>query len=66
MKKRFEKVIHASMSIRPIFVGRGRVISGRLANTFGSRFETNTKLFRGWRVIGPKSTPNEYLNTVVG
>ena len=52
------------MSIRSIFVGRGRVILGRLANTFGSRFETNTKLFRVWRVIGPKSTPNECLNKV--
>ena len=27
---------------------------------FGSRFGTNTKLFRG--VIGPISTPNDYLN----
>ena len=52
------------MSIRSIFVGRGRVILGRLANTFGSRFETNTKLFRVWRVVGPKSTPNECLNKV--
>ena len=53
-------------ALRHVFVGRGRVISDRLVNTFGSRFETNTKLFRGWRDIGPKSTPNEYLNTVDG
>ena len=44
------------------FVGRGRVISGRLANRFGNLFATNTKLLRG--VIGPESAPNEYLNTV--
>ena len=42
--------------------GRGRVISGRRANTFGSRFGTNTKLLRG--VFGPISTPNDYLSTV--
>ena len=46
----------------PIFGGRGRVISGRLANRFGSPFGTNTKLLRG--VIGSVSTPNDYLNTV--
>ena len=45
-----------------IFAGRGRVISGRLANRFGSLFATNTKLLLG--VIGPVSAPNEYLNTV--
>ena len=42
----------------PIFAKRGRVISGRLANRFGSRFGTNTKLLRG--VIGPVSTSNYY------
>ena len=31
--------------------GRGRIISGLLANWFGSRFGTNAKLLRG--VIGP-------------
>ena len=49
-------------SMGPIFAGRGRVISGRRANTFGSRFGTNTKLLRG--VFGPTSIPNDYLNTV--
>ena len=49
-------------SMRPIFAGRGRVISVRRANTFGSRFGTNTKLLRG--VFGPTSMPNDYLNTV--
>ena len=39
-----------------------RAISGRLANRFGSRFWKNPKLLRG--VIGPISTPNDYLNTV--
>ena len=47
----------------PIIARRGRVISGRLANRSGrSRFGTNTKLLCG--VIGPISTPNDYLNTV--
>ena len=32
-------------SMGPISAGRGRVISGRLANRFGRRFATNTKLF---------------------
>ena len=31
-------------SMGPISAGRGRVISGRLANRFGSRFATSTKL----------------------
>ena len=39
-----------------------RAILGRLANRFGSRFWKNPKLLRG--VIGPISTPNDYLNTV--
>ena len=39
-----------------------RAISGRLANRFGSRFWKNPKLLRG--VLGPISTPNDYLNTV--
>ena len=46
----------------PISAERGWVISGRLANRFGSRFGVNTKLLRG--VIEPISMPNEYLNTV--
>ena len=49
-------------SMRPISAGRGRVISGRLANRFGSRFGTNTKLLPG--VIGPISAPSDYLSTV--
>ena len=51
-------------SMGPISAGRGRVISGRLANRFGSRFNTNTKLLRG--VIGPISAPHDYRNTVFG
>ena len=31
----------------PIFAGRGRVISSRLANRLGSRFGTNATLLRG-------------------
>ena len=46
----------------PIFVRRGRVISGLLADRFGSWFGMNTKLLHG--VMGPISTPNGYLNTV--
>ena len=38
----------------PRFVGRGRVISGGLANQLGRRFGANTKLVRG--VIGTIST----------
>ena len=38
-------------SMGQFFAGRGRVISGHLANWFGNRFGTNTKLLRG--VIGP-------------
>ena len=49
-------------SMGPISAGRGRVISGRLANRFGSRFGTNTKLLPG--VIGPISAPSDYLRTV--
>ena len=45
------------------FCGEGQVISGRMANRLGSRFRTNTKLLRG--VIGPISTPNDYLYTEV-
>ena len=44
----------------PIFAGRGRVISGRLPNRFGSRFGTNAKLLR--EDIGLISMPNDYLN----
>lgn len=43
------------------FESRGRVISCRLANRVGSRFETNRKLLP--EIIGPISTPNDYLNT---
>ena len=46
----------------PISAGRGRVISGRLANRCGSRFRTNTKLLPG--VTGPISAPSDYLSTV--
>ena len=46
----------------PSFAGRGRVISGGLANQLGRRFEANKKLVRG--VIGPISTSNDYLNTI--
>ena len=49
-------------SMGPISAGRGRVISGRLANRFRSRFATNTKLLPG--VIGPISAPSDYLSTV--
>ena len=49
-------------SIGPIFAERGRVISGRLANRFGSQLELNTELLRG--VVHPISTPNDYRNTV--
>ena len=42
----------------PIIARRGKVISDRLANRFGSRFGTKTKLLRG--VIGPISTPNDW------
>ena len=49
-------------SMGPISAGRGRVISGRLANRFGSQFGTNTKLLPG--VIGPISAPSDYLSTV--
>ena len=49
-------------SIGLIFAGRGQVVSGCLATTLGSRLGTNTKLLRG--IVGPVSTPNDYLNTV--
>ena len=49
-------------SMGPIFAWRGQVISGLLANRFESQFGTNTKLLR--KVIGPKSTPNDRLNTL--
>ena len=48
------------VSLRPIFAGRGPVILGHLANRLGSRFGMNKKLVP--QVIGPKSTPNDYLN----
>ena len=37
--------------IRISMRGRGRVVSGRLANRFGSRFGTNTKLLRGFLTL---------------
>ena len=43
------------------FVGREWVISGHLANRFGSELGTSTKLMHG--VIDLTSTPNDYLNT---
>ena len=47
----------------PIIARKGRVISSHsLANRFRIRFGTNPKLLCG--VIGPISTPNNYLNTV--
>ena len=50
--------------MEPIFAGRGRVISGLLAarTDLEVRFGTNTKSLRG--VIGPISTPIDYLKTV--
>ena len=56
----FANTIPAWMGL--IFVGRGWVISGLLVDGFGSWFGTNTKLLHG--VMGPISTPNDYLNTV--
>ena len=44
------------------FLRGGEVSLGRLANRFGSRFGTYTKLLGG--VIGPISAPNDYQNTV--
>ena len=41
----------------PTFTGRGRVISVCVANRFGTRFGTNTKLLQG--VIRPISAPND-------
>ena len=54
----------APASMGAISAGRGRVTSGRLADRFGSRFNTNTKLLRG--VIGPISAPHDYRNIVFG
>jgi len=42
---------HSPFNMGQFFAGRGRVIAGHLANWFGNRFGTNTKLLRG--VIGP-------------
>ena len=44
------------------FCGEGTGNLGGLANQLGRRFGANTKLVRG--VIGPKSTSNNYLNTI--
>ena len=51
--------------MEPIFAGRRRVISGRLAarTDLEVRFGTNTKSLRG--VIGPISTPIDYLKQSV-
>ena len=58
-----QKALHVPFPLQgPNFAGRGQVISGRLANRFGSQFGTNTKLLLV--VIGPISMPNDYLNTV--
>ena len=54
-----ENFVTVSHSHRADFSGEGRVISGHLANRLGSRFGTKTKLLSG--VIGPISTPNDYL-----
>ena len=56
------RYVSHSLFNRADFCGEGTGISGGLTNRFGSRFGTNTKLFRG--VIGPISTPNDYLNAV--
>ena len=52
-----------SFSMAPTSAERERVISGHLANRFGSRLGTNSKLLHGVN-IKPISTPNNYLNTV--
>ena len=44
------------------FYGEGKGHRFGLANRFGARFGTNTKLSHG--VIRPISTPNDYLNKV--
>ena len=44
------------------FYGEGKGHRFGLANRFGTRFGTNTKLSRG--VIRPISTPKDYLNKV--
>ena len=44
------------------FYGEGKGHRFGLANRFGARFGTNTKLSQG--VIRPISTPNDYLNKV--
>ena len=44
------------------FYGEGKGHRFGLANRFGTRFGTNTKLSHG--VIRPISTPNDYLNKV--
>ena len=58
-----QKALHVPFppSMKPIFVGRRRVIPSHVANKFGSWFGTNKKLLRG--VNGPISTTNDYLNT---
>ena len=56
------RYVSHSLFNRADFCGEGTGISGRLTNRFGSRFGTSTKLFRG--VIGPISTPSDYLNAV--
>ena len=56
------RYVSHSLFNRADFCGEATGISGRLTNRFGSRFGTSTKLFRG--VIGPISTPNDYLNAV--
>ena len=58
-----QKALHVPFPplMKPIFVGRRRVIPSHVANKFGSWFGTNEKLLRG--VNGPISTTNDYLNT---
>ena len=47
----------------PILVGRGQVISGRLANRFNWESIWNEHKIIGG-VVGPISMPNGYLSTV--
>ena len=63
MADRTTRRLCVSFSMAPRSAERGRVISGHLANTIGSRLGTNSKLLHGVN-IKPISTPNDYLNTV--
>ena len=52
-----------SFSMAPTSAERGRVISGHLANRFGSRLGTNSKLLHGVN-IKPISTPIQYTKSI--